>query len=149
MHTKVPMRSLGSCFKAFEQVFNSAAQSGQIDSESIAGVKTNRPEDLLSRFINHLDLPANFQPVCESIIKEARNKSIATHRNSTSICGGTILFTSRLLGQPIQAKEIAEVAGISEVTVKQVFRAYIEHKNEIVNTKLIETRKIDLSKLLY
>ena len=78
------------------------------------------------------------------ILNDERDLRLSLLRRHESCLGGERDAAESDVGQ-----EVDGVAGISEVTVKQVFRAYIEHKNEIVNTKLIETRKIDLSKLLY
>lgn len=147
--THVPKKTLGQCYKALEQAFNLTPQAGQADDSkpNAASLKTTRAEDLLSRYFNHLDLPANFQPVCESIIKTARLKGIAIGRSPISICGGAIWFTSQLLGQPKPLKEVSQVAGVSEGTIKLVYRSFVDHKERLVNAKLLESGKADFSRL--
>jgi transcription initiation factor TFIIB len=150
--THVPKKTLGQCYKTLEQAFNlsSGAHQNATDGSKpdAANVKTTRAEDLLSRYFNHLDLPPNFQPVCESIIKTARQKGIAIGRSPISICGGAIWFTSQLLGQPKPLKEVSQVAGVSEGTIKLVHRAFYDNKERLVNPKLVESGKADFSRLI-
>lgn len=149
--THVSKKTLGQCYKSLEQAFNLTPGAHQTSSDGSkpaqANSRTTRAEDLLSRYFNHLDLPANFQPVCESIIKTARLKGIAHGRSPISICGGAIWFTSQLLGQPKSLKEVSQVAGVSEGTIKLVYRCFCDGKEQLVNPKLIESGKADFSRL--
>ena len=82
-----------------------------------------------------------------SIHSLARLKGIAIGRSPISICGGAIWFTSQLLGQPKPLKEVSQVAGVSEGTIKLVYRSFVDHKERLVNAKLLESGKADFSRL--
>ena len=146
--TDVPKKTLGSHFKILEQAFNAAAQSGQIDSGSFLAIKTNTAEELLPRVLNRLDLPTDLQPICESVINEARSRDIDARRIPAYICGAVILFASQLVGRPVSVKAICEIIGIaSDKTLLQIHQTFVDRKHELVDTKLIKTGKIDLSRL--
>lgn len=64
-----------------------------------------------------------------------------------SIAGGAILFTTMLLGQTKSVKEISSVAGVSEGTIKLVYKHYLAAKDVLVNKEWIESGKADMNRL--
>ena len=143
--THVSKKLLGQCYKALEQAFNLTPNSTDRHSDS-AGVLTG-PEDLLVRYCNHLDLPPNVQPICSDIIVKARDLGIADGRSPVSIAGGAIYFTCHLLGKPKSAKEISSVAGVSEGTIKLVYRLYYADKEKLVKEEWVKDGKAKLDRL--
>jgi len=87
---------------------------------------------LLTRFCNYLDLPHNVQSICSEIIRAAREHAVAEGRSPISIAGGSIYFTTHLLGIPKSAKDIGAVAGVSEGTIKLVYKFYFDHREVLV-----------------
>jgi len=102
---------------------------------------------LLIRYCNHLDLPPNVQPICGDIIKKAREYGIADGRSPVSIAGGAIYFTTHLLGRPKTAREISEVAGVSESTIKLVYRLYYAEREKLVEQKWIDEGRAKMERL--
>ncbi|KAH9942570.1 cyclin-like protein [Amylocystis lapponica] len=88
------------------------------------------PEDLLIRFCNHLDLPPNLQPICREIIIKARELGIADGRSPVK-----------------SARDISTVAGVSEGTIKLVYRLYYAEKERLVKEEWIADGKASLSRL--
>ncbi|KAJ7068742.1 cyclin-like protein [Mycena amicta] len=142
--THVSKKLLGQCYKALEQAFN--LTPGASATSSTPGVTTG-PENMLARYCNHLDLPANVQSVCSDIIVAAREQGIADGRSPVSIAGGAIYFTCNLLGTPKALKDISAVAGVSEGTIKLVYRLYFTEKEKLVKQEWIDSGKADLSRL--
>jgi len=144
--TRVPKKNIGQCYKVLEQAFNltpgGSANSSKEPPRSVGG-----PEELLVRYCNHLDLPANIQSTTAEVIIEARKRGIADGRSPVSIAGGAIYFTSHLLGKPKSAKDICLVAGVSESTIKLVYRLYYQDREKLVKQEWIDSRKADLSRL--
>ena len=93
---------------------------------------TTGAEDLLGRYCNHLDLPPIVRSVCSDIIVKARELGIADGRSPVSIAGGAIYFTCCLLDKPKSVREISAVAGVSEGTIKLVYRLYYAEKEKLV-----------------
>ncbi|KAF7302103.1 Cyclin-like protein [Mycena indigotica] len=142
--THVSKKLLGQCYKALEQAFN--LTPGASATASTPGVTTG-PEKMLARYCNHLDLPANVQSICADIIVTARELGIADGRSPVSIAGGAIYFTCNLLGASKPLKDISLVAGVSEGTIKLVYRLYFLDKEKLVKQEWIDAGKADLSRL--
>ncbi|KAI0252061.1 cyclin-like protein [Lactifluus subvellereus] len=142
--THVSKKVLGQCYKALEQAFNltpgsSAARAG---AAGVAG-----PEDLLVRYCNHLDLPPQVQAICKDIIVAAREHGIADGRSPVSIAGGAIYFACLLLGVSKAVKDISMVAGVSEGTIKLVYRLYYTDRLKLVKQEWINEGKVNMDRL--
>jgi len=144
--THVSKKVLGQCYKALEQAFNLTPGASADRSASVPNAVTG-PEDLLVRYCNHLDLPPNVQPICGDIIVKARELGIADGRSPVSIAGGAIYFTCHLLGKPKSARDISAVAGVSEGTIKLVYRLYYADKEKLVKEEWIKEGKAKLERL--
>jgi len=142
--THVSKKTLGQCYKALEQAFNLTPGAS---AHSSAPSPSTGPENLLVRYCNHLDLPANVQSICSDIIIAARKHGIADGRSPVSIAGGAIYFTCHLLGQVRSARAISEVAGVSEGTIKLVYRLYYAEKEKLVKEEWIKDGKASLDRL--
>jgi transcription initiation factor TFIIB len=136
--THVSKKTLGQCYKALEQAFN-LTPGASAHSTTIS--PSTGPENLLVRYCNHLDLPANVQSICADIIVAARKYGIADGRSPVSIAGGAIYFTCHLLGKGKSARDISAVAGVSEGTIKLVYRLYYADKEKLVKAEWIKDGK--------
>lgn len=141
-------KTLGQCYKALEQAFNLTPGAHAQNSNSAANPSSaTGAEDLLVRYCNHLDLPPNVQPICSDIIKEARKQGIADGRSPVSIAGGAIYFTCHLLGKAKSARDISMVAGVSEGTIKLVYRLYYTEREKLVKEEWIQSGKAKMESL--
>jgi len=143
--THVSKKTLGQCYKALEQAFNlspgATAQSNNANNPSTG------PETLLVRYCNHLDLPVSVQSICSDIIVAARQHGIADGRSPVSIAGGAIYFTCLLLGRAKPARDISAVAGVSEGTIKLVYRLYYLEREKLVKEEWIKDGKANMDNL--
>jgi len=64
-----------------------------------------------------------------------------------SIAGGAIYFTCLLLGKPKPAREISTVAGVSEGTIKLVYRLYYLEREKLVKEEWIKDGKANMDNL--
>lgn len=142
--THVSKKVLGQCYKALEQAFN---LSPGASAQSSAPSPSTGPENLLVRYCNHLDLPPNVQSICSDIIVAARKHGIADGRSPVSIAGGAIYFTCHLLGRVKSVRDISAVAGVSESTIKLVYRLYYAEKEKLVKQEWIDEGKAKLERL--
>lgn len=143
--THVSKKVLGQCYKALEQAFN--LNPGASATSGTAVTHNQGPEALLVRYCNHLDLPPNVQSICSDIIVRAREMGIADGRSPVSIAGGAIYFTCHLLGKVKSLKDIGAVAGVSEGTIKLVYKYYYMEREGLVKPEWIKEGKADLSRL--
>jgi len=143
--TNVPKKTLGQCYKQLEQAFN---LSPGASAHTTASSPSNGPENLLVRYCNHLDLPANVQSICSDIVIAARRHGIADGRSPVSIAGGAIYFTCLLLGKNKSVRDIGVVAGVSESTIKLVYRYYQQAKEKLVKQEWIDDGRAKMDRLL-
>jgi transcription initiation factor TFIIB len=114
--THVSKKVLVRCYKSLELAFNFTPGSSAVPP----GAKSlTRPEDMLVRYGNHLDLPPHVQAICKDILVAVREHGIADGCSPSSIVGGGIYFACLLLGVPKAIKEIA-AQGVSEGTQTNV-----------------------------
>ncbi|KAI0029930.1 transcription initiation factor IIB [Vararia minispora EC-137] len=143
--THVSKKVLGQCYKALEQAFNltpgASAQNGRG-----APIQTG-PEDLLVRYCNHLALPPHVQGICKDIIVQAREKGVADGRSPVSVAGGAIYFACHLLGIPKSIKDISLVAGVSEGTIKLLYKLYYADREKLVKKEWIKEGKAVMDRL--
>ncbi|EKM59113.1 uncharacterized protein PHACADRAFT_249341 [Phanerochaete carnosa HHB-10118-sp] len=144
--THVSKKVLGQCYKQLEQAFN-LTPGASADRQTSSATSSTGPEDLLVRYCNHLDLPPNVQPICSDIIVKARDLGIALGRSPISVAGGAIYFTCHLLGKPKSMKDISAVAGVSEATIKLVYRLYYAEKEKLVKEEWIKDGRAKLERL--
>jgi len=142
--THVSKKTLGQCYKALEQAFNLAPGAS---ANSSAASPSTGPENLLVRYCNHLDLPPNVQSITSDIIIAARAHGIADGRSPVSIAGGAIYFACHLLGKVKSLRDISSVAGVSEGTIKLVYRLYYAEKEKLVKQEWIDEGKAKLERL--
>jgi len=142
--THVSKKTLGQCYKALEQAFNLTPGSS---AHTAASSATTGPENLLVRYCNHLDLPPNVQSICGDIIVAARQHGIADGRSPVSIAGGAIYFTCHLLDKVKSVRDISAVAGVSESTIKLVYRLYYAEKEKLVKQEWIDDGRAKLERL--
>lgn len=145
--THVSKKVLGQCYKALEQAFNLTPGASSADRHSATPNVANGPEELLYRYCNHLSLTPSFVNYCKHVVLTARDLGIADGRSPVSIAGGAIFFTSHLFGMAKTSKQISEVAGVSEGTIRLVYRLYYAEKEKLVNDEWIQEGKAKLDRL--
>ncbi|MFQ6061303.1 MAG: transcription initiation factor IIB family protein, partial [Thermoplasmata archaeon] len=80
------------------------------------------PEDYISRFCNKLKLGLDVQNRCVKIIEELKGKRFASGLTPTGIASAIIYIACQELGRPRTQKEIARVAGVTEVTLRNRYK---------------------------
>jgi transcription initiation factor TFIIB len=65
-----------------------------------------------------------------------------------SIAGGAIYFTCLLLGKNKSVRDIGVVAGVSESTIKLVYRYYQQAKEKLVKQEWIDDGRAKMDRLL-
>lgn len=164
--TNVPKKQIGQCYKALERAFNltpgatASNPGGHAAGETNPGSSGNAtgasgelpggagstnstsPEDLMARYCNYLALPPALQAYCADVAGRARARDVGSGRSPVSIASGIIYFTAMLFGYSVSLKEIGATAGVSEGTIKLVYRLLWADREALVNEKWIEEGKV-------
>jgi len=95
------------------------------------------PENYIPRFIFELKLSQEVQLKSLEIIKKAKAKGIFNGRDPVGLAAASIYISSIIMNEKRTQKEIAEIAKITEVTIRNRSKEIIEK----LNLNLIHTQK--------
>jgi transcription initiation factor TFIIB len=80
------------------------------------------PQDYISRFCSELKLSGDVQAKTLDIIREAANKELTSGRGPTGIAAASLYIASVLCGERRTQREVADVAGVTEVTIRNRYK---------------------------
>nr|UXY87402.1 TATA binding protein of transcription factor IID [Cryptomonas sp.] len=143
--TKISKKGIGARVRAIER--------------SLRGVKISKirnTESFISRFCSQLGLPRITSKLAENLANFVREKDGLYGKTYVSIAAAAIYIVSQLpsCDSKCSLKEVAGVAGISEITLKLAYKAIYPYRNEILkcmteNNGSIEDPRTELLKLCY
>ena len=84
------------------------------------------PIDYVPRFGSELNLKGEVQSKAIEILKKAMEKELTSGRGPTGIAAAAIYIASVLLGERRTQREVADVAGITEVTIRNRYKELAE-----------------------
>lgn len=84
------------------------------------------PQDYISRFCSELKLSGDVQMRTKDIIREATEKELTSGRGPTGIAAAALYIASVLCGERRTQREVAEVAGVTEVTIRNRYKELTE-----------------------
>ncbi|MFQ6073321.1 MAG: transcription initiation factor IIB, partial [Methanosarcinales archaeon] len=82
------------------------------------------PSNYIPRFCTVLGLDRAVQSKSMEILKEASSKEITRGRSPTGVAATAIYLASILCGDRITQKEVAKVAGVTEVTLRNQYKEF-------------------------
>jgi transcription initiation factor TFIIB len=112
----VPKKEIGQAFSRLSQAFgtSTAASSTSSHASSAAGI--------VSRFGNHLGLPPAVQSATTEVVRNIDEFGILAGRSPLSVAAACVYFTCHAFGVPKTVKEIGAVVGISDSTLRTVYK---------------------------
>jgi len=84
------------------------------------------PQDYISRFCSELKLSGDVQTKTLEILKKAAEKELTSGRGPTGIAAATLYIASVFCGERRTQREIAETAGVTEVTIRNRYKELVE-----------------------
>ncbi|CAH7666978.1 cyclin-like protein [Phakopsora pachyrhizi] len=146
--TRVPKKQIGQCFKALSAAFETSALGGGGALNTTTGETSGAgAEDLMARFCSHLGLPYYVQSGAKRIAVLQRDIGILAGRSPISVASACIYFASYLFCNPKSAKDIASVAGVSEVTIKIAYKLLYPRRLELVDSQSLSNEHCDIKRL--
>ena len=85
------------------------------------------PIAYVSRFCSDLELGGEVEVKAVEILKEATAKELTSGRGPTGVAAAAIYVASVLCNERKTQKEIAEVVGVTEVTIRNRYKELTEH----------------------
>lgn len=81
-----------------------------------------RPQDYVSRFCSELKLSGEVQSKALDILKDATDKELTSGRGPTGVAAAAIYVASILSNERRTQREVADVAGVTEVTIRNRYK---------------------------
>jgi len=85
------------------------------------------PIDYVPRFASELNLPGEVESKAIAILQKASEKGLTSGRGPTGVAAAAIYIASVLHGTRRTQREVADVAGVTEVTIRNRYKELTEH----------------------
>ena len=84
------------------------------------------PEDYISRFCSQLNLSNDVQVKTMEILKKAVSEELTSGRGPTGMAAAALYIASVLCGERRTQREVADIAGVTEVTIRNRYKEIAE-----------------------
>jgi len=80
------------------------------------------PEDYISRFCSELKLSGDVRAKTVEILREAAHRELTSGRGPTGMAAASLYIASVICGERRTQREVADVAGVTEVTIRNRYK---------------------------
>ena len=84
------------------------------------------PQDYISRFCSVLKLSSDVKAKTLEILHEAANRELTSGRGPTGMAAATLYIASVLCGERRTQRDVADVAGVTEVTIRNRYKEIVD-----------------------
>lgn len=116
--SKVSKKEIGRCFKLILKALET----------SVDLITTG---DFMSRFCSNLGLPSSVQRAATVIARRAVELDIVPGRSPISVAAAAIYMASQASEEKKSQKEIGDIAGVADVTIRQSYKLMIPHARNL------------------
>lgn len=158
--TKVSKKDIGRTFKALEKFLIEQEEAKTAATGATGAVQMNHDLsfqatqstsaiDLCNRFISQLGLKGQgMVKVSQGLAAKVSNVGKLAGRSPLSIAAACIFMASALLGQPKTAKEISNIAGVSDGTIRTVYKHLWADREKLIEPEWIANGKGSMDNLV-
>ncbi|XP_063677970.1 transcription initiation factor IIB-like [Bolinopsis microptera] len=126
----VSKKQIGKSFKLILRALNT----------SVEIIKTG---DFMSRFCSNLELEHKAQNIATHVARQAVDLDIVAGKVPVTVAAAAIYFTCLAMDVDKSAKEIGDVAGVAETTIKQTFRAMFPSRDKLFPPDFVPKVNLD------
>ncbi|KAI9778904.1 MAG: transcription initiation factor IIB [Candelina submexicana] len=154
--TKVSKKDIGRSFKALEKFFatqnniapaNSGASPTANATDSYAATTSTRAQELCVRYCNQLGLKMQCEKVSAALAEKIAELGALAGRSPLSVAAACIYMTSYLMKHPRTAKDISNVAGVSDGTIRTAYKVLYGARDKLIDPDWIKDGKGDMKLL--
>ncbi|SPN97585.1 probable transcription initiation factor IIB [Cephalotrichum gorgonifer] len=153
MLTKVGKKDIGKVFKLLEAFLQKQKMEdigvGVASAGGYENTGSTSAESLCARYCSRINFD-NTQ-IIENTSRELAKKTNAVAdlagRSPLSVAAACIYMASHLMGQPKTSREIAQVAGVSDGTIRTAYRFLYQARAELVEPEWLEKGKGNMDNL--
>ena len=101
----------------------------------------SNPADYIARFASSLKLSAETQSKAVEILEKAQKAELTSGRGPTGIAAASLYVSALIHGEKRTQREVADVAGVTEVTIRNRYKELLEKLNLEKDIKKIKKKK--------
>lgn len=118
-------------------ILNMCSQGIVVQNEAYTGSGSADPGDLCNRFCSMLDMDQKTTNVATGLAFKMKNTGALAGRSPLSSAAACIFMAGHLMGAPKGAKEIQQVAKVSDSTIRQAYKLLYAEKDKLVTEEFI------------
>ncbi|KAK7932208.1 cyclin-like protein [Apiospora marii] len=153
--TNVSKKEIGRTFKQLEKFLQGHRENNTSNSilnplDSYENTNTTSAEDLCGRYCSNLNFlkPHQMEKISKALAQKSSTVKNLAGRSPLSVAAACIYMASNLMGEPKSTRDIANVAGVSDGTIKTAYKfLYAERENLIESSWLKPKGEGDINKL--
>src|SRR3989339_759306 len=89
-------------------------------------IRPSNPSDYIARFASSLKLTAETQSKAVEILERAQKSELTSGRGPTGIAAAALYVSALLHGEKRTQREVADVAGVTEVTIRNRYKELLD-----------------------
>ncbi|MDK2907954.1 MAG: transcription initiation factor [Candidatus Woesearchaeota archaeon] len=89
----------------------------------------SNPVDYLARFVSSLKLSPETQSLAVEVLNKAQKAELTSGRGPTGIAAAALYVAALINGEKRTQREVADVAGVTEVTIRNRYKELLEKLN--------------------
>ena len=128
--SKVSKKEIGRCFKLILKALET----------SVDLITTG---DFMSRFCSNLGLPPVVQRAATHIARKAVELDIVPGRSPISVAAAAIYMASQASAEKKNQKEIGDIAGVADVTIRQSYKLMLARAGELFPDAFVFDTPVD------
>ena len=101
----------------------------------------SNPADYIARFASSLKLSADTQTKAIEILDKAQRAELTSGRGPTGIAAASLYVSALIHGEKRTQREVADVAGVTEVTIRNRYKELLDKLSLEKDIKKIKKRK--------
>lgn len=101
----------------------------------------SNPADYIARFASSLKLSPETQSKAVEILEQAQHEELTSGRGPTGIAAASLYVAALMHGEKRTQREVADVAGVTEVTIRNRYKELLEELNLEKSIKKTKKRK--------
>ena len=103
----------------------------------------SNPADYIARFASSLKLSAETQSKAVEILEDAQRHELTSGRGPTGIAAAALYVSALIHGEKRTQREVADVAGVTEVTIRNRYKELLEKLDLEKDIKKIKKKKTE------
>ncbi|KXJ12022.1 transcription initiation factor IIB [Exaiptasia diaphana] len=128
--SKISKKEIGRCFKLILKHLETS-------------VDLITSGDFMSRFCSNLNLPTSVQRGATHIARKAVDLDLVPGRSPISIAAAAIYMASQASEEKRSQKEIGDIAGVADVTIRHSYRLLYPRARELFPTDFVFSTPVD------